>query len=125
MSTYKTTEVGNFSEIINLENGKVFLHDALGLTGCEISINCVPEGFKLPFNHKHVQNEEIYIVIKGEGIFIIDNEKVAVKEGSVVKISPEAVRTLENTSENDFQFICVQTKTNSLEQFGLGDAELC
>lgn len=125
MSTYKTTEVGKFNEIINLENGKVFLHDTLGLTGCEISINCVPKGFKLPFNHKHVQNEEIYIVIKGEGVFIIDNEKIAVKEGSVVKISPEAVRTLENTSENDFQFICVQTKTNSLEQFGLGDAELC
>lgn len=38
MSTYKTTELGNLNEIVNLENGKVFLHDALGLTGCEISI---------------------------------------------------------------------------------------
>lgn len=125
MSNYKTTELGRISEIANLENGKVFLHDNLNLTGCEISINCVPKGFKIPFNHKHKQNEEIYIFLKGEGVLTIDNEKVRVKEGSVVKVAPQAARTLENTTENELQFICVQTKTNSLEQFGLGDAELC
>lgn len=125
MSNYKTTELGRISEIANLENGKVFLHDTLNLTGCEISINCVPKGFKIPFNHKHKQNEEIYIFLKGEGVLTIDNEKVLVKEGSVVKVAPQAARTLENTTENELQFICVQTKTNSLEQFGLGDAEIC
>lgn len=125
MSNYKTTELGRISEIANLENGKVFLHDNLNLTGCEISINCVPKGFKIPFNHKHKQNEEIYIFLKGEGVLTIDNEKVLVKEGSVVKVAPQAARTLENTTENELQFICVQTKTNSLEQFGLGDAEIC
>lgn len=125
MSNYKTTELGRISEIANLENGKVFLHDTLNLTGCEISINCVPKGFKIPFNHKHKQNEEIYIFLKGEGVLTIDNEKVLVKEGSVVKVAPQAARTLENTTENELQFICVQTKTNSLELFGLGDAEIC
>lgn len=125
MSNYKTTELGRISEIANLENGKIFLHDNLNLTGCEISINCVPKGFKIPFNHKHKQNEEIYIFLKGEGVLTIDNEKVRVKEGSVVKVAPQAARTLENTTGNELQFICVQTKTNSLEQFGLCDAELC
>ena len=51
----KTLELGKIKDIINLENGKVFLKDALGLTGCEISINVVPKGFKVPFNHKHKQ----------------------------------------------------------------------
>ncbi len=67
----------------------------------------------------------MYIVLKGHGILTVDNEKIRVKEGSAVKVMPDAVRTLENASEEDFRFICIQTKTNSLTQFGMGDAELC
>ena len=103
---------------------KLFLHDVLELTGCEISVNTVPKGFKVPFNHKHKQNEEVYIVLKGEGIITIDGEPVKVKEGSAVKVLPAASRTIENIGDGHFQFICVQAKTESLEQFGLGDAEL-
>lgn len=125
MTNYKTTELGKIDELINLENGKAFLHDALELTGCEISINTVAQGFKVPFNHKHKQNEEVYIVLKGEGILTIDGNAVNVKEGSAVKVMPAASRTLENTGKGVFQFICIQAKANSLEQFGLGDAELC
>lgn len=125
MTNYKTTEIGKLNELVNLENGKVFLHDALELTGCEISINTVPKGFKVPFNHKHKQNEEVYIILKGEGIITVDGTKLNVKEGSAVKVSPEASRTIENTSDSNFSFICIQAKKDSLEQFGLGDAELC
>ena len=125
MKNYKTFENGKISEIINKENGKVFLHDALDLTSCEISLNCVPKDFKLPFNHKHKQNEEIYIILKGKGIFTIDDDKIEVKEGSCIKVMPYASRTIESTGSEELQFICIQAKPNSLEQFGLGDAELC
>ena len=125
MTNYKTTQLGKIDELVNLENGKAFLHDALELTSCEISVNAVPKGFKVPFNHKHKQNEEVYIVLKGEGIITVDGEAVNVKEGSAVKIMPEASRTIENTSDGIFEFICVQAKSSSLEQFGLGDGELC
>lgn len=125
MTNYKKAEIGKINEIINLENGKVFLHDLLELTSCEISINTVPKGFKVPFNHKHKQNEEVYIILKGEGIITVDDTPVNVKEGSVVKILPNASRTIENTSDGEFEFICVQAKANSLEQFGLQDGELC
>lgn len=43
----------------NYENGKAFLHDFLELTSCEISVSAMPAGVKLPFNHKHKQNEEV------------------------------------------------------------------
>ena len=125
MTNYKTTQLGKIDELVNLENGKAFLHDALELTGCEISVNAVPKGFKVPFNHRHKQNEEVYIVLKGEGIITVDGEAVNVKEGSAVKIMPEASRTIENTSDGIFEFICVQAKSGSLEQFGFGDGELC
>ena len=121
MTNFKNVELG---KIVDIEKGKAFLHDALELTSCEISVNSVPKGFKLPFNHKHKQNEEVYIFLKGEGVFTVDGKGIQVKEGSCVKVLPAASRTLENSGEGELQFICVQAKEKSLEQFGMNDAEL-
>ncbi|MCR4821021.1 MAG: cupin domain-containing protein [Elusimicrobiales bacterium] len=124
MANYNKTEIGNLSELgTKHENGKAFLHDALCLTGCEISVSFMPAGVKLPFNHKHKQNEEIYIFLKGSGAMTLDGETVEVKEGSCVRVLPVAVRTME--ARTALQYICVQAKEGSLAQFGMGDAELC
>ncbi len=124
MTNFKKAEIGTMNEIgKNFENGKAFLHDLLGLTSCEISVSSMPAGIKLPFNHKHKQNEEIYIFLQGQGAMTLDNEVIEVKEGSCVKVLPSVVRTME--SKTDMQYICVQAKAGSLEQFGFGDAELC
>ena len=32
----------------------------------KFSVSAMPAGVKLPFNHKHKQNEEVYIFLKGE-----------------------------------------------------------
>lgn len=73
MANYKSTEIGNLAQIgAKYEHGKAFLHDVLGLTSCEISVNFMPAGAKAPFNHKHKQNEEVYIFLKGEGTMTLD-----------------------------------------------------
>lgn len=124
MTNFKNAEIGTLSEIgEKYENGKAFLHDLLELTSCEISVNAMTAGLKIPFCHRHFQNEEIYIFLKGEGTITVDNKVIDVKEGSCVKIMPKAARTIE--AKTDMQYLCVQAKTNSLEQFGLKDAELC
>ena len=124
MTNFKKAELGTIEEIDkNYENGKAFLHDLLELTSCEISVSSMPAGIKLPFNHKHKQNEEIYIFLKGKGTMTLDNEVIEVQEGSCVKVLPDAIRTME--SKTDIQYICVQAMEGSLEQFGFADAELC
>ena len=124
MTNFKNAEIGTLAEIgEKYENGKAFLHDLLELTSCEISVNAMTAGLKIPFCHRHFQNEEIYILLKGEGTITVDNKVIDVKEGSCVKIMPKAARTIE--AKTDMQYLCVQAKTNSLEQFGLKDAELC
>ena len=124
MTNFKNAEIGTLAEIgEKYENGKAFLHDLLELTSCEISVNAMTVGLKIPFCHRHFQNEEIYIFLKGEGTITVDNKVIDVKEGSCVKIMPKAARTIE--AKTDMQYLCVQAKTNSLEQFGLKDAELC
>lgn len=52
MSNYKKTNVGN--------EGRTELHEALSLTGAEVSINTLPAGASVPFVHSHKNNEEIY-----------------------------------------------------------------
>ncbi len=124
MTNFKNAEIGTLAEIgEKYENGKAFLHDLLELTSCEISVNAMTAGLKIPFCHRHFQYEEIYIFLKGEGTITVDNKVIDVKEGSCVKIMPKAARTIE--AKTDMQYLCVQAKTNSLEQFGLKDAELC
>ena len=124
MTNFKNAEIGTLAEIgEKYENGKAFLYDLLELTSCEISVNAMTAGLKIPFCHRHFQNEEIYIFLKGEGTITVDNKVIDVKEGSCVKIMPKAARTIE--AKTDMQYLCVQAKTNSLEQFGLKDAELC
>ncbi len=124
MVNFKNEEIGKLNEIkTKYDNGKVFLHDLLGLTSCEISVNSMPAGVKLPFKHKHKQNEEVYIFLKGEGTMILDGKTIDIKEGSCVKVLPNSIRTME--SKTELQYICVQAKEGSLEQFGLGDGELC
>ena len=124
-TTCKTMELGDICCISQMENGKAFLKDALCLTGCEISVNCLPAMCKVPFCHKHRQNEEVYIFLKGEGKMWIDDCCVWVKEGSCVKVDPCAKRTLENCCDCSLEYICVQAKAGSLEQCGMTDAELC
>lgn len=123
MQNYTQTELGNLAGIANKESGKVFLKDALQLTSCEISVNTMPAGTKLPFNHKHKQNEEVYIFLSGTGTMTLDSEQIALQEGTCIKVLPTVSRTME--AKTDLQYICVQAKRNSLEQWGLTDAVLC
>lgn len=132
--SFHKVDLGEFKKISEyvIENkdlklrseGKIFLHDLLNLTSAEISVNYAPVGYKVPFKHTHTQNEEIYIVLKGKGLIEVDDVKLTVQEGSVVKINPEGVRTMENTSDEELIFLTIQAKANSLEQFTLTDATI-
>jgi len=96
------------------------LHDALGLTGAEVSISRMPAGAEVPFFHSHKQNEEIYGIISGSGNMVIDGETVPLKEGDWLRVSPKASRRLH--ADTDMVSICIQTKEGSLSQWTMTDA---
>lgn len=128
---FKKAEFGKFKNLndyvlknnaVGIEvTGKVFLHDILDLTGMEVSINVLPVGFSSPFKHKHKQNEELFIFIKGHGLIEIDSRKIDVQEGTIIRIDPNGIRWIENGSQEELIFIVIQAKSNSLEQFTLFD----
>ena len=73
MKNYGKTTIGN--------EGRVELHEALGLTGAEVSINQLPAGAGVPFVHSHKQNEEIYGILSGKGSVVLDGETVQLTAG--------------------------------------------
>lgn len=96
--------------------GKVFLNQLLGLTSGEISLNKMPPRISMPFYHKHRLNEEIYIFLKGEGEFQIDDKVLPISEGTVVRVAPEGERCWRNTSTaEDLLYIVIQARAGTYE----------
>ena len=105
-------------------SGKVFTSQALQMTGSEISFQSLPPGAGIPFFHQHGQNEEVYVFLKGKGLFQVDDTSFEVGEGSLVRIAPEGVRCWKNIADEPLVFMVLQTKAHSLERFGIIDGEL-
>ncbi len=114
MKNYAKTNIGN--------EGRTELHEALGLTGAEISINRLPAGAGVPFVHSHKTNEEIYGVLSGKGKAVIDGEEIALAEGDWLKVSPAAKRQFSAAKNEGITFVCIQVKENSLGGFTADDA---
>ena len=114
--------MANYSKVGAAEGPRTVLHDALGLTGAEISINNVPAGGGVPFFHAHKQNEEIYYIISGKGQAIIDDETIALEAGDWIRVAPAGMRKFSAAEDSPISYICIQVKENSLEGFTAGDA---
>jgi mannose-6-phosphate isomerase-like protein (cupin superfamily) len=100
--------------------GKYLLGAELGLNGCEVSLNRLPAGKWMPFVHAHKQNEEVYIVIRGNGAFHVDGNEFPIGEGSVIRVDPPGKRAWK-AGDEDLYFICIQAKAGSLGQATLED----
>ena len=114
--------MSNFMKVSSENAPRVELHNKLGLTGAEISINTIGAGECVPFIHSHKQNEEIYYVIDGSGKAVIDNEEIDLVTGDWIKISPVAERQFFASKYNSLSYVCIQVKENSLENFTANDA---
>lgn len=103
---------------------RVELHEALGLTGAEVSINTVPPNGGVPFANVHTNNEELYIVLEGKGELWIDGETLPIQAGDSFRIDPAGKRAIRAAADSSLKYICVQTKAHSLGGFTMTDAKL-
>lgn len=114
MKNYGKTTIGN--------EGRVELHETLGLTGAEVSINQLPAGAGVPFVHSHKQNEEIYGILSGKGSVVLDGETVQLTAGDWLKVAPAAKRQFSAAGDSEMTFVCIQVKEHSLAGFTADDA---
>jgi mannose-6-phosphate isomerase-like protein (cupin superfamily) len=103
--------------------GKLFLRNLLGSAGLEMSLNVVPPGKAIPFLHRHQHNDEVYVVVRGRGQFLVDGACIDVAEGSVLRLSPPAARAWRNNSDAPLYFLCIQYRADSVVQGGTLDGQ--
>lgn len=118
-TNYSVEHTGPFETLQQREfmgvPGKHFVGTELGLTGCEVSLNRFPAEKGMPFVHAHKKNEELYIILRGNGTFFVDGDEFPVQEGSLIRVAPEGERSFKAGSE-DLYFICIQAEAGSLNQ---------
>lgn len=114
--------MANYAKTTFGKEGRVELHEKLGLTGAEISVNELPAGAGVPFVHSHKENEEIYGILAGKGKAVIDGETVDLTAGDWLRIAPAAKRQFFAADDSGITYLCIQVKENSLEHFTATDA---
>jgi mannose-6-phosphate isomerase-like protein (cupin superfamily) len=119
-SNYKHVSIGSLKDIKRQE-----LHEALSLSGVEVSLNRMGAGQAVPFVHSHKQNEEVYVVIEGKGTFVIDGDEIEVGEGSLLRVDPAGQRQIKAADDSDLFFVCIQATAGSLTQFSMTDGVVC
>lgn len=97
-------------------NGKVFVGQALGCTGAEISYQYLAPGEDCGVLHTHKTHEELYLIVKGEGEYQVGGEIFPIAEGSIVRVAPEGRRALRNNGTEPMVMVCIQYKANSFAE---------
>jgi mannose-6-phosphate isomerase-like protein (cupin superfamily) len=130
-SNFSAIDLGDFDSLTNYTflhpklyseiDGKVFIGELIRSTGSEISFQVMPPDNGISFLHQHKNNEEIYVVIKGSGQFMVDDQIFDIKEGSVIRITPEGQRSWRNNSDMPLVMMCIQVRNKSIENHTVFD----
>ncbi|MFW9831788.1 MAG: cupin domain-containing protein [Candidatus Thorarchaeota archaeon] len=72
--------------------------------------------------HRLTKASEVYYLLQGTGIIHVDEEVYEIGPGSLVYIPPNSIQYLENTGEENIEFLCIvdpywQPKDEELVEF--------
>ena len=68
---------------------------ALQLEQSAVSYQQIPPGYRFPYGHSHVTQEEVYVVVRGGGRMKLDDEIVELREWDAVRVPPGVWRGYE------------------------------
>jgi mannose-6-phosphate isomerase-like protein (cupin superfamily) len=64
----------------------------LGLTQSGVSIQSLAPGATQPFGHHHDRQEELYVVVAGDGRVKLDDDILEVSQWDAVRVAPDVTR---------------------------------
>ena len=68
---------------------------ALDLENAGVSYQRLAPNFRVPFGHKHKQQEEIYVLVSGSARMKLDDEVIDLKQWDAVRVPKETMRSFE------------------------------
>lgn len=104
--------------------GKTFGGQAVGTTGAEFSFQTFEPGQEGGFYHKHKNHEELYFFLSGTGEYQVDGRNIPVREGTVIRVSPEGKRAVRNNGTEPLVMLCVQYRGNSFTTEDATDGDI-
>ncbi len=69
--------------------------DPLGMENAGVSYQRLAPNFRVPFGHKHKQQEEVYIVIGGSGRAKVEDEIVELSQWDAIRVHKDTMRGFE------------------------------
>lgn len=72
-----------------------FARDALEATEFGLSLQRLKAGMRMPFGHRHAQQEEVYVIVEGTGRLKVGDEVLELRQWDAVRVSPETARAFE------------------------------
>jgi len=72
-----------------------FARKPLGAERIGVSLQKLAPGARQAFGHRHEEDEEVYVVVKGSGRVKVDNDIVVLGEWDAIRVAPETMRCFE------------------------------
>jgi hypothetical protein len=90
-------QVENMAEKFGMGNGLEarFASGSLDLSKLGLSYQRLEPNFRIPFGHKHGEQEEVYVILSGSARLKLDDEVVELKQWDAVRVPGEVTRNFE------------------------------
>ncbi len=90
----------------------------LGMENSGLSYIRIAPGFRIPFAHKHKQQEEVYVLVNGSARIKIEDEVRDLRQWDAVRVHRDTVRGFE-AGDDGAEFLAIGAPNT-----GPGDAEM-
>lgn len=80
--------------------------DALGTREVGVSRFSYDPGARMPFGHRHREQEEVYVVVGGSGVAKLDDELIELAPWDVLRVGPPVVRSFA-AGPDGLDLICI------------------
>jgi mannose-6-phosphate isomerase-like protein (cupin superfamily) len=90
-------QVENMAEQYGMSDGLEarFARGALELENFGLSYQRLEPNFRIPFGHKHGEQEEVYVVLSGSARLKLDDEIVDLQQWDAIRVPGEVTRNFE------------------------------
>ena len=108
MSDWRKTNFGRLRDV-SPEGVPIqwrFARDALESAELGVSRFTYEPGARMPWGHRHREQEEVYVVIGGSGRAKLDDETIELEESDVLRVAPAVIRSFE-AGPDGMDLICI------------------
>ncbi len=83
-----------------------FGRDALGSPELGVSRFTYEPGARMPWGHRHREQEEVYVVVAGSGRAKLDDEVIDIGAWDAIRVAPSVIRSFE-AGPDGLELICI------------------